>query len=95
MDLPDNSYIDPEWGNVIVPGAKENISQVVYHALAEAKTVEDIDAYPMPDKLAKYRWEHIQDTVKSFHKRNLAVMGGMGCSFFESAWGVRGFENFF
>jgi len=66
----------------------------VHYALEEAETVEDIEAYPLPDFLANYRWKHVQEEVAEFHRRDLAVMGAMSMTLFEVAWGVRGFENF-
>ena len=91
--IPENTAIDWEWGNLLQKGHHDNISQVVHYALANAETAEDIAAYPMPDLLAPYRWQHVAPGVQQLHARDLAVMGFMSQTLFEAAWGVRGFEN--
>jgi len=92
--IPEKAEIDWNWGNVLVRGDHRNVAVTVHYALEEAETVEDIEAYPLPDFLANYRWKHVQEEVAEFHRRDLAVMGAMSMTLFEVAWGVRGFENF-
>ena len=92
--IPVDAEIDWDWGNVFVRGDHKNVAVTVHYALDEAETVEDIEAYPMPDFLEKYRWAHVQDDVAELHRRDLAVMGAMSMTLFEVAWGVRGFEKF-
>ena len=92
--LPEGAEIDWNWGNVFVRGDHKNVTVTVHCALGDAETVEDIEAYPMPDFLEAYRWGHVQDEVRELHGRDLAVMGAMSMTLFEVAWGVRGFENF-
>ena len=92
--IAENAKIDWNWGNVMMLGDHKNVAVTVHYALEEAETVEDIEAYPMPDFLAKYRWEHVKGAVDELHRRELAAMGAMSMTLFEVAWGVRGFENF-
>lgn len=92
--IAENAKIDWNWGNVMMLGDHKNVAVTVHYALAQAETVEDIEAYPMPDFLAKYRWEHVKREVDELHRRELAAMGAMSMTLFEVAWGVRGFENF-
>jgi uroporphyrinogen decarboxylase len=92
--LPKDAEVDWNWGNVFVRGEHKNVAVTIHHALGNAKTVAEIEAYPMPDFLERYRWEHLRDEVKDLHQRQLAVMGAMSMTLFEVAWGVRGFENF-
>lgn len=92
--LPENAEIDWDWGNVFERGENKNVTRTLHYALEEAETLEDIEEYPMPDFLQKYRWEHIKDRVEALHERDLAVMGFMSQTLFEVAWGARGFENF-
>ncbi len=92
--MPENAEIDWNWGNVWVRGEHRNVVVTVHHALAKAQTAAEIEAYPMPDFLERYRWEHVRDAVEALHRRELAVMGAMSMTLFEVAWGVRGFENF-
>lgn len=91
---PENAEVDWDWGNIFVLGDHKNVAVTVHHALGEAEAVEDFEAYPMPDFLEKYRWNHVRDEVDELHGRDLAVMGAMSMTLFEVAWGVRGFENF-
>jgi uroporphyrinogen decarboxylase len=93
-ELPQGAEIDWDWGNIWVRGEHRNVIATAHYALGDAQTVGDIEAYPMPDFLAKYRWEHVRDAVDALHRRELAAMGAMSMTLFEVAWGVRGFENF-
>jgi uroporphyrinogen decarboxylase len=92
--LPEGAVIDWNWGNVLLKGRHENISQIWHHALAEAESVDEIMAYPMPDFLDESRWQHLSYATAQYHQREYAVMGAMSQTLFESAWGVRGFEAF-
>lgn len=93
-NLPPNAEVDWNWGNVFIRADHKNVEVTVHYALEDAETVEDIEAYPMPDFLEEYRWAHIRQEVDDLHRRNLAVMGAMSQTIFEVAWGVRGFEPF-
>jgi uroporphyrinogen decarboxylase len=93
-NFPEDTEIDWNWGNILIRGKHKNVYRTWHYALAEAETAEDMEEYPMPDFLEKYRWEHIKDEVEQFHKREYAVMGAMSQTLFEVAWGVRGFEDF-
>ena len=92
--IKQNEIIDWEWGNVLLKGYQDNIHETVHYALSCAQTADDIEAYPMPDILEHYRWDHVHDETAGYHGRDLAVMGCMSQTLFEVAWGVRGFENF-
>lgn len=92
--IPDDAEIDWNWGNVFVRGQHKNVAVTIHYALGTAGSAAEIEAYPMPDFLARYRWEHVRGEVEALHRRELAVMGAMSMTLFEVAWGVRGFENF-
>jgi uroporphyrinogen decarboxylase len=93
-NFPANAEVDWNWGNVFIRADHKNVEVTVHYALEDAETVEDIEAYPMPDFLEEYRWAHVRREVDDLHERKLAVMGAMSQTIFEAAWGVRGFEAF-
>ena len=92
-DLPKGASIDWEWGNVVQPGQYAHITQVVHYALSDLQQPSDVEAFPMPDLLAGYRWVHLKEEVAAYHARDLAVCGALSQTIFEVAWGVRGLED--
>jgi len=92
--VPEGAYVDPNWGNLEIKGAHENVNQVVHHALSSVKTVAEIDDYPLPDLLEPYRHLHLAEKNKSLHERGFATLGFMSQTLFESAWLLFGFEKF-
>ena len=92
--LPKGAHINWELGNIDVTGAHKNINQTIRHALQDAENEEDIENYPMPDFLEPYRWKHLDDDVQALHSRGYAALGYMSQTLFETAWKIRGFENF-
>ena len=65
--------------------------------LAEAETVADLADYPWPDVMAEYRYRGLKKQVERWQGKGYAVAGGpphLGGELFETAWRLRGFENF-
>ncbi|MCL5408511.1 MAG: hypothetical protein M1135_00575 [Candidatus Omnitrophica bacterium] len=92
-NLPEDINIDPEWGIASVYLEKTD-DQISFPPLKEVKTPEEIKNYPWPDIDADYRWENISKKVEEVKKSDHISFLGTGISFFESAWGIRGFEEF-
>ena len=62
-NFPANAEVDWNWGNVFIRADHKNVEVTVHYALEDAETVEDIEAYPMPDFLEEYRWAHVRREV--------------------------------
>jgi len=65
--------------------------------LAQARTLEDLQNFPFPDVSAPYQVEGLVRQVQDWHALGLAVGGNLphlGGELFESAWRLRGLENF-
>lgn len=65
--------------------------------LAKARTLEDLQDFPFPDVSAPYQVEGLVRQVQDWHALGLAVGGNLphlGGELFESAWRLRGLENF-
>ena len=65
--------------------------------LANARSLDDLRAYPFPDVSGTGRVDRLSDEVAAWHARGLAVGGNLphlGGELFESAWRLRGLEAF-
>ncbi|MCL5408642.1 MAG: uroporphyrinogen decarboxylase family protein [Candidatus Omnitrophica bacterium] len=92
-DLPKGINIDPEWG-IASAYLKDTDDQLSFPPLKEVKTVEEIKNYPWPDIDTDYRWKDVAGKVEDVKKSDHIAFLGTGVSIFESAWGIRGFEEF-
>ena len=81
-----------EWGVGYVPAGLYHFWGMV-HPLREAASPRDIAAYPWPDVLAPYRWQHIPEAVRSWQNRGYPVCAGPPCQLFETSWYLRGQEQ--
>lgn len=63
------------------------------HPMQAGMTEEEAKSYPLPDFTAPYRHAHFKQTVDDLHRRGLAVGAPLSQTFFEPAWGIRGFEE--
>lgn len=90
--LPVNATIT-EWGIARVPG-----SVPYYHRkispLRYADSLKDIEEYPFPDFTPDYRHKHLEREIRKYHQMGLAVVGNLVMTIFETAWRIRGMENF-
>ena len=65
--------------------------------LARIGSLDDLRNFPFPDLSAHYHVEGLSCQVRDLHARGLAVGGNLphlGGELFESAWRLRGLENF-
>ena len=65
--------------------------------LARARSLDDLDDFPFPDVSTPYHVENLASQVQDIHGRGLAAGGSLphlGGELFESAWRLRGLENF-
>jgi len=90
-DLPKRTVID-EWGIANVPGSMYHFTRMV-HPLRNAKTVADIQSYPLPDFTREECWQGIESEVGTYHQRGYAVIGSLEMTIFEVSWYLRGMEN--
>jgi uroporphyrinogen decarboxylase len=89
----DKNAVFDEWGVGSVPTAYE-IPDYKYHPLEHLSSAREIDRYPWPDLDAGYRYNHVQEQTAKYHERGYAVCGEMYQTIFETAWLMRGMENF-
>jgi len=81
-----------EWGVGYISAGFYHFWKMV-HPLRNARTPRDIAAYPWPDVLAPYRWQHIPEQARAWHNRGYPVGAGPTCQLFEQAWYLRGQEQ--
>jgi uroporphyrinogen decarboxylase len=65
--------------------------------LARARSMEELRAFPFPDVTTPYHVDGLAGQVRDLHGRGLAAGGSLphlGGELFESAWRLRGLENF-
>lgn len=92
--LPGNSFID-EWGITVHKPEGGFYYDIVDNPLKNA-TVEDLDGYDWPDPLDPGRFEGLEEEARYLYRETeYALVGpGIGSSFFERSWMLRGFERF-
>jgi uroporphyrinogen decarboxylase len=93
-DLPENAWIN-EWGIGHVPGSLYHFHDYV-HPLFKASTVAEIQAFPLADVSAAYRYAGMAAEVEAWQRKGYAVAGDVphySGTIFEVAWLLRGLEN--
>ena len=61
--------------------------------LSAATTVEEVDAYQLPDIANDRSWDHARRMIREYHDAYY-IIGCMGQTMFETAWNLVGFERF-
>jgi uroporphyrinogen decarboxylase len=84
---------NPEWGIMGAPGPTAHFQEML-HPMANFKSAAQVIAYPWPDWLADYRWEHVPARVAGLKARDLVVCAFMEMTIFELAWYLRGMDRF-
>ena len=93
--LPEGRSRIDEWGIGYVRGSVYHFEEIVY-PMVNFTRIDDLEDYPWPDVTASYRREFARDLVEQVHQKGLAVLAWppmKGGTFFETAWGLRGFEQ--
>lgn len=65
--------------------------------LGDAQTIAEIAAAPLPDFMSRLDLPRLRAQVEAWHKKGYAVMASpphLGGELFETAWRMRGFEQF-
>jgi uroporphyrinogen decarboxylase len=88
--LADDNYID-EWG--IIYKEVGLYTEAVSRPLANVRSLADLDKYPLPDPLAKGRWELAEKMIAKY-QNDYAIIGDLEASIFEIAWNLVGLEKF-
>ena len=85
-----------EWGIGSVPLTDSDLHfQRVASPLKNARSVGDVADFPLPDITADYRMDLFRSQVKEFISGGFAACGPMTNTLFETAWQIRGHEEFF
>jgi uroporphyrinogen decarboxylase len=84
---------NPEWGIMGAPGPTAHFQEML-HPMAKFESAAQVAAYPWPDWLADYRWEHVPARVAGLKERDLVVGAFMEMTLFELAWYLRGMDRF-
>ena len=90
-NLPDGAPLN-EWGTAFVVGSNSAYDHFVA-PMTYAKSLKEIQDYPLPDYAVPYCHEHLENSVKSIHDNEYAAFAGMQCTIFEVAWQIRGFNE--
>ena len=90
--FPAGTGFDPH-GVAQVPGSFEHFTHIV-SPLRNATDIKELIEYPLPDYTRPECYAHVIPNIEEYHKRGLAVTGGMECTLFEHAWQIRGMEPF-
>ena len=81
-----------EWGCGHKFGSVEHFTRFI-PAMDNFTTIEEVNAFPLPDVLAPYRWEGVKERVQHLKDLDFVVMGNAVIDIFEPAWYLRGMEN--
>lgn len=83
-----------EWGTALVVGSDISYDHFVPpYGIVNAKSIKDIEEYPLSDITSEYRYRHLKEDVKKIKDKGLASVAGMACTIFEPAWQIRGFNE--
>ncbi len=95
LEIPKpSSFRLNEWGTAFVVGSDVSYDHFVAPSvIVNAKSVRDIEEYPLPDFVSDYRHKHLEEDVKRIRERGLASVAEMSCTVFEVAWQIRGFDE--
>jgi uroporphyrinogen decarboxylase len=74
------------------PGSFEHFTHKVSPLAGRDTSLDTIKQYPLADRDAPYRFEGLEDRVRSVHERGLAVSCMVG-HIFETAWQIRGMDD--
>ena len=83
-----------EWGTALVDGSVPSFVHFVPpSAITNAKTIKEIEEYPLPDFTSDYRHKHLEEEVRKIREKRVASVAFMNKTIFEVAWQIRGFNE--
>lgn len=85
-------YITDNGRVVKVHEGSDYLEDAVWYPLQEARTVEDLDAYPFPEEDWIEVPEGLEDEIRRYKDEGYVVSGGIAQPF-KAAWLVRGMDN--
>ena len=104
-DLPEENYRETlpdfpqkgtftldEWGTALMVGSIPAYDHFIA-PLVKAKSIEEMENYPLPDFTSGYRHAHLKEEVKRVKEKGLASVGAMNMTIFEVAWHIRGLNE--
>lgn len=96
--LPDfpkkGTFTINEWGTAFIVGSDASYDHFVApRAIVNAKSVKEMEEYPLPDFTSDYRHRHLEEDVRRIRDRGLSSVAGMAMTIFEVAWQIRGFTE--
>lgn len=80
-----------EWGCGRVWDETRHYAEYLY-PLQRADTLDEIEAYPWPDRLEDYRYADLAAATQALQQKGYAVCAGPS-AFFETAWQIRSMER--
>lgn len=90
-ELPGGTQIS-EWGSAYAPGSIPYYHKII-SPMQNFTSVKEVENYPFPHFCEEWRLKILEDEIKEYHKKNLAVGGGPSTTIFETSWALRGMEN--
>lgn len=83
-----------EWGRANIVGSDPSYDHYVApYKIVNAKSIRDIEEYPLPDFTSDYRHRHLEEDIKRIKDKGLASVASMATTIFEVAWQIRGFDK--
>jgi uroporphyrinogen decarboxylase len=92
-DLPEGTYLD-EYGIAHAPGSLLHFTRLI-HPLRNLKTIEEVEAYPLPEAKIMARIPSLRSQVEAIQARGLAAVAFMEMTIFEPAWLMRSMDGLF
>lgn len=96
---PSSPWINQEWGVGHIPTTSKkpehsHLFGFIY-PMRNLKTVSELKKYPFSDYEARYRYAHIESTVKDIHKKELCATAALIPTIFEISWQLTGMNKIF
>ncbi len=89
-----NSFTINEWGTAFIVGSDPSYDHLVAPSkIVNAKSIKDIEEYPLPDFTSDYRHKYLEKEVKRIRNKGLASVAFMALTIFEVSWQIRGFNE--
>jgi len=77
-----------EWGEYRIYGEDRDYHRKIFPLNHPDCTVTDVERYPFPDLFAPYRYEGVEEEIRTLHQRDLAAVLSWEMTIFEKAWRI-------